>query len=61
MRTLNVSFSDNEYKLYGLKTDKLTFADVIDLVRREFAVEALDRCVELAEKNGLSKMTLGNQ
>jgi hypothetical protein len=35
MRTLNVSISDIEYKKFGLKDEKLTFTDFIDLVSKE--------------------------
>ena len=58
MRTLNVSISENEYKLYGIQNDKVTFADFVAIIRREIAVENLDKCVEMAGKYGLSKMSL---
>jgi predicted CopG family antitoxin len=58
MRTLNVSISDNEYKKFGLTNEKLTFSDFIDLVRKELSRQNLNRCLELAEKHGLSKMTM---
>jgi len=34
MKTLNVSISESEYKMLGIKTEKLTFSDVVDLVTR---------------------------
>lgn len=57
MRTLNVSISDKEYQMFGIKTDKLSFAEMVNIVRREIAVENLDKCLALAEKYGLSKMS----
>ena len=58
MKTLNISISDIEYSKFGLKNDKLSFSDFIDLVSRELTRQNLNKCVELAEKYGLSKMTM---
>ena len=58
MRTLNVSISDIEYNKFGLKDDKLTFTDFIDMVSKELTRQNLNKCIELAEKHGLSKMTM---
>ncbi len=58
MRTLNVSISDIEYNKFGLKDEKLTFTDFIDLVSKELTRQNLNKCIELAEKYGISKMTM---
>lgn len=58
MRTLNISISDLEYNKFGIKEDKLSFSDFIDIIRNELAKQTLDECVELAEKYGLSKITM---
>jgi hypothetical protein len=58
MRTLNVSISDIEYNKFGLKDEKLTFTDFIDLVSKELTRQNLNKCIELAEKYGMSKMTM---
>ena len=58
MRTLNVSISDIEYNKFGLKDEKLTFTDFIDLVSKELTRQNLNKCLELAEKYGMSKMTM---
>ena len=58
MRTLNVSISDIEYKKFGLKDEKLTFTDFIDLVSKELTRQNLSKCLELADKYGISKMTM---
>ena len=58
MRTLNVSISDIEYNKFGLKEEKLTFTDFIDIVSKELTRQNLSKCLELAEKNGISKMTM---
>ena len=58
MRTLNVSISDIEYNKFGLKQEKLSFTDFIELVSKELMRQNLNKCVELANKYGLSKMTM---
>lgn len=58
MRTLNISISDIEYNKFDLKQDKLTFSDLLDLVGKELTRQNLNKCVELATKYGLSKMTM---
>ena len=58
MRTLNISISDIEYNKFDLKQDKLTFSDLLDLVSKELTRQNLNKCVELATKYGLSKMTM---
>ncbi len=58
MRTLNVSISDIEFDKFGLKSDELTFTDFIDIVSKELTRQNLNKCLELAEKYGLSKMTM---
>lgn len=58
MRTLNVSISDNEFNKFGLKQNNLTFSDLIKLIRMELMRENLNKCIELAEKHGLSTMTI---
>ncbi len=58
MRTINVSISDIEYNKFGLKEDKLTFTDFIDIVSKELTRQNISKCLELAEKYGISKMTM---
>lgn len=58
MRTLNISISDIEYNKFGLKEDKLTFTDFIDIVSKELTRQNLSKCIELADKYDISKMTM---
>ena len=58
MRTLNVSITDIEYIKFGLKEEKLTFTDFIDLVSKELTRQNLSKSLELADKYGISKMTM---
>ncbi|MFI5140642.1 MAG: hypothetical protein ACHQIM_22685, partial [Sphingobacteriales bacterium] len=47
-----------EYNKFGLKNDKLTFSDFVDLISNELSRQNLNKCVELAEKYGLSELTM---
>jgi hypothetical protein len=58
MRTISVSISDIEYNKFGLKEDKLTFTDFIDIVSKELTRQNLSKCLELSDKYGISKMTM---
>lgn len=58
MRTLNIAISDLEYNKFGLKADKLSFSELVDIVSNELFKQTLNECVELAAKYRLSKMTI---
>lgn len=58
MRTLNVTISDIEYNKFGLKGDKLTFTDFVDIISKELTRLNLSKCLELSDKYGISKMTM---
>lgn len=58
MRTLNISISDFEFNKFGLKDEKFTFSEFIELVSKELSRQTLSKSVQLAKKHGLSKMTM---
>ena len=58
MKTLNISISDFEFDQFGFKKEKLQFSEFVDLISKEIARQNLNNCVELAEKYGLSSMTM---
>lgn len=58
MRTLTVAISDIEYNKFGLKDGNLNFTDFVDIVSKELMRQSLSKSVKLAEKYGLSKMTM---
>jgi hypothetical protein len=58
MRTLNVSISDMEFNDLGIKNENITFTEYTELVRREVMRNNLNNCLALAEKYGLSPMTM---
>jgi len=58
MRTLNIAISDIEYGRFGIPSEHLKFSDFIDIIGKELMRQNLDRSVALAEKYGLSSMTM---
>ncbi len=58
MKTLNILISEAEFKKFGLTKDQLYFTDFVELVSRELTRQNLNKCLELAETYGLSKMTM---
>ncbi len=58
MRTLSVLISEVEFNKFGLKDNKLNFTDFVDIVSKEITRQNLNKCTELAEKYGLSKMSM---
>jgi len=58
MRTLNISISDLEYGKFGFSAERMNFTDFIEVISKELMRQNLNRCVEAAEKYGLSSMTM---
>ena len=58
MRTLNLSISELEFNKFGIKESNLNFTDFVDIVSKELTRQNLNKCIQLAEKYGLSKMTM---
>lgn len=58
MRMLNISISDVEYNQFGIKSDKLSFSELVDIINRKLIKANLQKTVELAEKYDLSKMSI---
>jgi DNA-binding FrmR family transcriptional regulator len=58
MKMLNVTISDIEYDKFGIKSEILTFSDFIDIVNKELMRRNLNECIELADKYGLSSMSM---
>ena len=58
MKTISVQLSDIEYRTLGLTKNVFFFSEIANLIEQQFARQALILSVELAEKNGLSSMTM---
>ena len=58
MKTISVSISDLEYNQFGINNYKLSFTELVDIVNKEITKQTLNKCVQLAEKYKLSKMSM---
>ncbi|NOX85129.1 MAG: hypothetical protein GXO86_04045 [Chlorobi bacterium] len=58
MKTLRISISDMEFNKFGLNSNELSFSEFLDMVSSELSKQRLKKSVELAEKFGLSEMTM---
>ena len=58
MQTLNISISEVEYKKFRIPSNRLNFDDFIEIVSKYLIRDNLNRTIELAEKYGLSSMTM---
>ncbi len=60
MRTLNITISDLEYGNFGIPSEQLNFTDFVDIIGKELMRQNLNSSVALAEKYGLSSMTMAD-
>ena len=58
MRTINISISNIEFSKFGIKSENLNFTELIELVTKELTRQNLNKSLELAEKYGISQMTM---
>jgi hypothetical protein len=58
VKTLSINIPDSEFNRLGLPSEKMSIDEFLDIVHRDFTRRMADRTVELAEKYGLSQMTM---
>ncbi len=58
MRTLQVNVSETDFQKYNLADKEIDFSELVELISREYAKQALLECNKIAEEAGLSEMTL---
>jgi hypothetical protein len=58
MKTLSVSISDLEYNQFGINNDRLSFTEFVDIINKEITKQTLNKCIQLAEKYKLSRMSM---
>ena len=58
MKTINIAVSDSEISKYGLKSTTYELSTLVDIVSRELSRQKLIESIELAERYGLSNMTM---
>jgi hypothetical protein len=54
MRTVQIKVSETDFQKYNLGSGEIKFTDLVDLISREYARQALLECNEIA----VSKMTM---
>ena len=58
MKTLTISISDLELYKFGIQKDQLSFSEFVDIISKELTRQNLSKSIELAEKNGLSQLSM---
>lgn len=58
MQTLKISISQKELNQFAIEKNNLSFSEVIELVKRELFRQNMIESIQLAEKYGLSTMTM---
>jgi hypothetical protein len=58
MRTVQLKVSETDFQKYNLNKEEIKFTDLVELISREYARQALLECNEIAEQVGLSKLTM---
>jgi hypothetical protein len=58
MQTLQIKISNTDFQKYNLKSREIKFTDLVDLISREYARNALLECNEIAKQEGLSEMSM---
>lgn len=58
MKTLNILISEFEFQKYNLKSENLSFTELVEIISREVNRQNLKNAVELSERFGISTMTM---
>ncbi|MEX2349976.1 MAG: hypothetical protein WD554_03790 [Flavobacteriaceae bacterium] len=58
MKSVNLQISDFEFNQLGLNKSTLSFSELIDIIGKKITKQTLERSILLADKYGLSKMTM---
>lgn len=58
MKSVNIQISDFEFNQLGLDKSNLSLSELIDIIEKKITKQTLERSIQLADKYGLSKMTM---
>lgn len=58
MKSINIQVSDYEFNQLGLNKNTISFSELIDIIGKKITKQTLEKSIELANKHGLSKMTM---
>jgi len=58
MKSVNIQMSDFEFNQLGLDENTLSFSELVDIIGKKITKQTLERSIQLANKYGLSTMTM---
>ena len=58
MKSVNIQISDFEFNQLGLNKNTLSLSELIEIIGKKITKQTLEKSVKLANKYGLSKMTM---
>jgi hypothetical protein len=58
MKNLSIAISNEEIEKFGVHKESLTFAELLEMIKNEISKQNLNAVTEIAERYGLSKMTM---
>ena len=58
MKSVNIQISDFEFNQLGLNKSTLSLSELIEIIGKKITKQTLEKSIKLANKYGLSKMTM---
>ncbi len=58
MRTIQIKVSETDFQKYNLGNGEIKFTSLVELIKQEYARQALIECNEIAKKVGLSNLSI---
>jgi len=58
MKILNVNITETDWKKYNFQNELINFETLVEKIKTEFALQALRSCQLIAEKVGLSQLSM---
>jgi hypothetical protein len=55
---LSIQINENDFKKLGFDSPFINWDDLVEKIKTELSIEALDKCRTISERVGLSKLTL---
>ena len=57
MKTLNIKLSERDLNKYNIKSNEISFDELIEKVKNIIAIEAIDKCHSLAEDSRIDGLS----
>lgn len=58
MKNLNVTITNEDFVKFSINKEKINFPELVQLIKNEISKQNLSFVTEIAEKYGLSEMTM---